>query len=80
MSSVNFIGDLPQKVLVIHDDKDRMVPLSDTADLRQARPDIELLETSQLLISKLILRHKYHSQAINIAICDYFVSHNQQPY
>ncbi len=33
-----------------------------------------------VLISKLILRHKYHFQVINIAICDYFVSHNQQPY
>ena len=42
MSSVNFIGDLPQKVLVIHDDEDRMVPQSDDTDLRQVRPDIEL--------------------------------------
>lgn len=48
MSSVNFIGDLPQKVFVIHDDEDQMVPLSDATDLRRVRPDIEFLETSQL--------------------------------
>lgn len=48
MSSVNFIDDIPQKVFVIHDDEDRMVPLSEATDLRQVRPDIEFLETSQL--------------------------------
>jgi len=48
MSSVNFISDLRQKVLVIHDSEDRMVPLSDAYNLRQARPDIEFLETTKL--------------------------------
>jgi len=48
MSSVNFISDLPQNVLVIHDDEDQMVPISDAYNLRRARPDIEFLETTKL--------------------------------
>jgi len=48
MSSVNFINDLPQKILVIHDDEDRVVPLSDAYNLKQARPDIEFFETTRL--------------------------------
>lgn len=48
MSSVNFINDLPQKVLVIHDDEDQMVPLTDANSLKKARPDIDYFETSKL--------------------------------
>ena len=48
MSSVNFISDLSQKVLVVHDDEDLMVPLSDAIKLRDIRPDVEIFETSQL--------------------------------
>jgi pimeloyl-ACP methyl ester carboxylesterase len=48
MSSVNFISSLPQKVLVIHDEQDELVPLSDALKLKALRSDIELMKTDGL--------------------------------
>ena len=48
MSSANFISTLPQKVLVIHDDEDELVPLSDAIKLKDIRPDVEIFETHGL--------------------------------
>lgn len=48
MSSVNFIEDIPQKILIIHDDIDKMVPISDALILQDIRSDVELIATTQL--------------------------------
>ena len=48
MSSVGFILELPQKILVFHDRSDEVIPLADAISLKATRSDIDLVVTEKL--------------------------------
>lgn len=65
MSAVNFISTLPQKILVIHDDRDVLVPLSDATKLKSIRSDVEIFITHGLGHNRLLESEKVFSCIFN---------------
>ncbi len=46
VSLSSFISELPQRLLIVHDEDDRDIPFSEANDLKALRPDAEFLKTT----------------------------------
>jgi pimeloyl-ACP methyl ester carboxylesterase len=72
MSSVLYATELPQRILAIHDQNDKIVPVSDAFELQKARPDIELLVTEKLGHHR-ILNAEVMTQKVSNFLCNHLL-------
>lgn len=66
-NSANFAKKLPQNGLLIHDQKDRIIPVHTSRQVHQAWPKSRLMETEGL-------GHSLHQEAVNRTIADFLKS------
>lgn len=67
MSSAHYIQDLPQDILVIHDQSDKVVPVEDALNIKNKRSDIEVVLTNDFGHYRIL-----KSEPVRLKVSNYF--------
>ncbi len=62
ISSENFVQEVPAKILLIHDEKDKEIHVNEARKLKQLRPNIEYFETSGWGHRRILANAKVHEK------------------